>query len=205
MSEPMPPEDQARGDALSQTIAGDVAALMRGEAKRRGLAAVVSVTSLLGLLAFFLVRARAVLGERLVPVVAACGVLVGGVAAAAALKMRKWTPMVLGLALLIAVGFTAFVAGHGWYPMNGLECAAVEGLFAGVTVAPAAMMMRKNGDPVDPWRVMTWTALGGSIGAACLWIACPARDALEHSLAFHLGAVVLAIGLMRTWALRAAR
>jgi hypothetical protein len=203
VSEPMPPDDQAAGDALAQRIAGDMSRMMRGEAKRRGGAAIFSAAAMIGVAFWYLFRARA--SDRLLPVLVAIGVLLAGVLAAASLRLRRWMPGLLVAALLVTLGFAALASGRGLYAPAGLDCAAIEWLFAALTAAPAVLALKKNGDPIDPWRVMAWTALGGSIGAACLWIICPAREAIDHALVFHTGALIVAVLLMRAWAVRAAR
>lgn len=183
-------------DPLAEKGIAAIASMMREETSRRRNAVIVAMVAIGLLLAFFLVRARAA-GERLAVVLAVCGAALLVVLGSSALRMRRMMPVALGVGAVITLAFVAAAGDRGLYAHVGLHCAAIELLFVAVTALPLLLAMRKNADPVDPWRVAAWTALGGAIGAACLSIACSAHAALEHTLVFHAGAVAAALVLMR--------
>jgi hypothetical protein len=83
-------------------------------------------------------------------------------------------------------------AGTGLAPLLGIKCLAIE-MFAATWPFGAAVLSRGAVPrPSAPGAAAALAAAGALAGQASLLLTCPARHAIPHLLAFHVGGVLLA-------------
>jgi hypothetical protein len=164
-----------------------IGAELRREARRRALASAAAVcASFVAIAALARARSQSPLDRALAAALWAGAVVL-------ALAARRWSLLAAAAALAAALAAAA-LAGHAG-PLSaytGVECLATELASAAAVVGAAWLALR--GGTTSPSRVaMAAAAAAGALaGDAALQLACPARAAMPHLLAFHVGGLVLA-------------
>jgi hypothetical protein len=190
------PPPRAAGSLERASLA--IIADLRREAQRRMIASIAAVCLALGVFVGF-ARDRSRLAEDWV-----WAAVLGALAIALAAAARRRALLVVAAAVLAAV--TAAVVARRPGPLAagvGVDCLTME--LASAAMVVAAVWLAIRGGTTSPARsaVAAAAAAGALAGDAALQVACAARDAIPHLLAFHVGGVLLAVvGASLLWGAR---
>jgi hypothetical protein len=172
--------------ALERTALA-IAAELRREGRRRAVAsAAAAVGSFVAIAGLGRARSQAFADRAL-----AATLWAGALVLAAGARRR---PLLAAAAAIVAAAAGAALLGHpgGLFLSSGLECLATE-LASAAAVVGAAWLALRGGTTSPAGSAMAAVAAAGALaGDAALQLACPARAAMPHLLAFHVGGVILA-------------
>lgn len=109
---------------------------------------------------------------------------------------RRFKVTVVPLAVLTALVAAAATGAPSRLEAGlGLDCLATELGCAAAAVLGAWLAIRRGTSSLAPGAVAAGAAAGALAGAAALQLTCLAQTSLPHTLAFHVGGVLLAAAL----------
>ena len=178
-----------------ERVSGAILVELRREARRRTIASIAAVCVAFAA-SVGLMRNRSSLAEDW-----AWAAGLGALAIVLAAAARRKASLVIAAAILAAATAAVAVGHSGPLAVGvGVHCLAIE-LASAAMVAGAAWLALRGGT-TSPARsaVAAAAAAGALAGDAALQVACAAREAIPHLLAFHVGGVLLAaVGASLLW------